>query len=157
MFLWFLNLTRLAIRNLSFNFQRWHYSSCLWFLPCPQPLACFQRASLFTRTTITAALEHTLRASQGVGGGVGLALRALGVSVNLLGRFLSDVLPVVHGQTSCWSCETFCRNHIPKMPFDIHICLFLDLRPPPVMEVSPQCSAPWERSRLIQQRLTQQE
>lgn len=154
MFLCFLNLTRLAIRNLSFILQRWYYSSCLWFLPCPQPLACFQRASLSTRTTITAALEHTQSQPES-GESCGLSTQSSEGVCEPAGEIRD--LPVVHGQTSCWSCETFSRNHIPKMPFDIPICLFLDLLPPPVMEVSPQYSVPQERSRLIQQRLTQQE
>lgn len=69
-----------------------------------------------------------------------LALGALGVPADLVGRSSSEILQRLLDELPAAVLSTVSRNCLPLMPFDIFICLFPDLLPPPVMEVPPQYS-----------------
>lgn len=119
----------------SILFSRDGNRSCLLFLPCPLTLACYLRgltAYLPEPLSLLHCSTHRARQGRGWEWGVNLGLRALGVSVNLLGNPCVKCFLCA----SCWSCETISTNSTPTLPFDILICLFLNL----LMEVSLQYS-----------------
>lgn len=75
---------RLLETSILFS-RRWHCSSWLWFLPCPQSLVCFSESTLFTRAHIHCCTrERTQGAGRRVGRGVGLALAALRIPMGLV-------------------------------------------------------------------------
>lgn len=79
--LWFLKPTRLAVGNLYCSPKGGN--STLWFLTCPQTLACFLRAFPACQSSFSV---HTQEVSCRVGRGMGLSLSAVGVSVDPVGR-----------------------------------------------------------------------
>lgn len=107
---------KVATGNLSFVFQRWHYGSSLWFLPCPPMVACFLSVVPVCVNVLWQPYSGAhIRGLHRVRGGMGLALEALEVSED-------PVLPGAHGWTYCWVWSAG------KLSF-IH--LFLDFLPTP--------------------------
>lgn len=143
---------RLTAGNISFVFQK----VALWFpfvlLPCPQNLVSFSKNTDYWTYSECCTWEHSQGSVHRASGGVGLALRVLGLPVE---KCSSRVLPEAYGPTFHWSPEAIIRVQVPLI-FEILSASF---------PFSPHCpchrglsSVLWgllERNRFLQPQPTQ--
>lgn len=108
--------------------RKWCYNSS-WFHPCPPTLVHFSENTPITGSAFTIVLWKLHKDLARVGGGLGLALVALGVPTDPVGR-LSGIFPEAFGHIFWWSPEADTRNHVPLMCFDILIRFLCLLFPP---------------------------
>lgn len=71
-----------------------------------------------------------------VGGSVDLGLKVLGLRVSQVGASLGEVHGWLMGGLPAGVLNAVSRNHIPFMPLDILICLFLHYLFPPHLRAS---------------------